>query len=178
MRLGALAGASIPGFFLAYLLIGVLATRLGLFPVAGRQGWSSLFLPALTLALGPTALTSRLLRSSLLEVLSEDYIRTASSKGLARPRVVFKHGLRNAAIPVVTVFGAVLGRLLEGAVIAEVIFAWPGLGQLTYEAVSQRDYPVVQGTVMLAGAAYLVINLLVDISYSYLDPRVRLGEAA
>lgn len=178
LRLVALAGASIPGFFLAYVLIALLATRLGIFPVAGRQGVLSMVLPAVALAVGPTALVSRLLRSSLLEVLAEDYIRTARSKGLSRSRVVLVHALRNAAIPVLTVLGWVLGRLFEGAVIIELIFAWPGLGRLTYEAISQRDYPMVQATVLLAGAIYVLVNLLVDVSYSYVDPRVRLGRAS
>lgn len=178
LRLATLLGASIPGFFLAYVLIALLATRLGIFPVAGRQGVLSLVLPALALAVGPTALTSRLLRSSLLEVLSQDYIRTARSKGLSKSRVVYRHALRNAAIPVLTVLGWVLARLFEGAVIIELIFAWPGLGRLTYEAISQRDYPMVQATVLLAGTAYVVLNLLVDISYSYLDPQVRLGRSS
>jgi peptide/nickel transport system permease protein len=177
LRLFALVGASIPVFFLAYVLIGVFATRLGLLPVAGRQGLHSLVLPAVSVALLPTALVSRLLRSSLLEVLGEDYMRTARGKGLSPLHVVVVHALRNAAVPVVTVLGWIFGNLLEGAVVAEVIFAWPGLGQLTYEAIAQRDYPMVQGLVVLAGVVYVVVNLLVDLSYSILDARVRLQEA-
>ncbi|MGH4022678.1 MAG: ABC transporter permease [Pseudonocardiaceae bacterium] len=173
LRLAALVGASVPGFFLAYLLIIVFAVQLGVLPVAGRTGPGSLVLPAVALALGPTAIVSRLVRSSLLDVLGEDYIRTAVAKGLDRTRVVLCHGLRPAAIPVLTVLGGVLAGLLEGALIIEVIFAWPGVGQLAYEAVGQRDYPLVLGTVLLAGVCYVTVNLLVDALYMVLDPRVR-----
>lgn len=178
LRVGALAAASVPGFFLAYILIAVLAVRLHLVPVSGRQGPSSLLMPTLVLAAGPTARVSRLLRSSLLEVLSEDYMRTAAGKGLTRLRVVVDHGLRNAAIPSVTVLGGVLGELLEGAVIAEVIFAWPGVGRLTFDAIGALDYPMIQGTVLFAGVVFVLINLSVDVSYTLLDPRIRLGGAA
>lgn len=174
MRFLALAFASIPGFFLAYLLIILFVTHLRLLPVAGRQGPESLVLPALALAVGPTAVISRLLRSSLLEVFGEDYIRTARAKGLGRLRVVVSHGLPNAAIPVVTYMGGLLAGLLEGVVIVEFIFAWPGLGRLTFEAISQRDYPLIQGVVVMAGVIYVVMNLLVDLSYRLLDPRIRL----
>jgi peptide/nickel transport system permease protein len=125
-------------------------------------------------AIGPTAVISRLLRSTLLEVFGEDYMRTARSKGVAGVPVVLRHGLRNAAIPLVTLLGGLVGGLLEGVVITEFIFAWPGLGQLTFEAISQRDYPMIQAVVMLAGAVYLFVNLVVDISYGVLDPRIRL----
>lgn len=178
LRFLALVGAAIPSFFLAYVLVAVFATRLGLFPVAGRRGITSLVLPAVAIAAAPAAIVARLLRSSLLEVLSEGYIRAAHTKGLGAVRVVVHHGLRNAAIPVVTVLGAIIGAFLDGAVIAEVIFAWPGIGRLTFEAIVQRDYPVIQGVVMLAGATYIGLNLLVDLSYSLLDPRVRLGASA
>lgn len=174
MRFLALAFASIPGFFLAYLLIILFVTHLRLLPVAGRQGPESLVLPALALAVGPTAVISRLLRSSLLEVFGEDYIRTARAKGLGQLRVVVSHGLPNAAIPVVTYMGGLLAGLLEGVVIVEFIFAWPGLGRLTFEAISQRDYPLIQGVVVMAGVIYVVMNLLVDLSYRLLDPRIRL----
>ena len=173
-RFGALLGASIPDFFLAYILIIQLATKAGLLPVAGRQGISSLIMPAVVVSLTPTAVISRLLRASLLEVFTEDYMRTARSKGLGSLRVVLRHGLRNASIPVVTYLGTVLGTLLEGVVITEFIFAWPGLGRLTVEAISQRDYPVIQAAVLLAGAIYLFANLIVDVVYGLLDPRIRL----
>jgi peptide/nickel transport system permease protein len=173
-RVAALLAASIPGFFLAYMLIVQLATNMKLLPVAGRQGWDSLIMPAVVVAITPAAVISRLLRASLLEVFTEDYIRTARSKGLGSLQVVVRHGLRNASIPVVTYVGTVLGALLEGVVITEFIFAWPGLGLLTLEAISQRDYPLIQAAVLLAGAIYLMGNLLVDILYGILDPRIRL----
>jgi ABC-type dipeptide/oligopeptide/nickel transport system permease component len=177
-RVAALLAASIPGFFLAYMLIVQLATEMKLLPVAGRQGWESLIMPAIVVAITPAAVISRLLRASLLEVFTEDYIRTARSKGLGSLGVVLRHGMRNASIPVVTYVGTVLGALLEGVVITEFIFAWPGLGLLTLEAISQRDYPLIQAAVLLAGAIYLVGNLLVDILYGLLDPRIRLDPAA
>jgi peptide/nickel transport system permease protein len=175
LRLVALVGASIPGFFLSYLLIGIFATRLGWLPVAGREGAASLLLPALALAVGPTAIVSRLLRSNVLEILSEDFIRTARAKGFSPGQILVRHALRNAAIPVVTVLGNLLGHLLAGAIIIEYVFAWPGLGQLTVESVFQRDYPMIQGVVFFAGAVFLTVNLLVDLSYALLDPRVRLA---
>ena len=177
-RVLALLGASIPGFFLAYMLIVQLATEMRLLPVAGRQGLSSLIMPAIVVAITPAAVISRLLRASLLEVFTEDYIRTARSKGLGSLQVVLRHGLRNASIPVVTYVGTVLGSLLEGVVIAEFIFAWPGLGLLTLEAISQRDYPLIQAAVLLAGAIYLIGNLIVDVLYGALDPRIRLEPAS
>lgn len=176
LRVGALVGASVPSFFLAYLLISVFATRLHLLPVAGRQEAASVVLPSVALAASSTAIVSRILRSSLLEVLGEDYVRAARAKGLRFSWVIVRHALRNAAIPVVTLLGWILGLLLEGAIIIEVIFAWPGLGQLTYEAIAQRDYPMVQGLILLAGTGYVVLNLLVDVSYAVLDPRIRAGE--
>jgi peptide/nickel transport system permease protein len=176
-RVAALLAASIPGFFLAYMLIVQLATNMKLLPVAGRQGIDSLIMPAIVVAITPAAVISRLLRASLLEVFTEDYIRTARSKGLGSLQVVVRHGLRNASIPVVTYVGTVLGALLEGVVITEFIFAWPGLGLLTLEAISQRDYPLIQAAVLLAGAIYLMGNLLVDILYGILDPRIRLDPA-
>jgi len=173
LRVLSLIGASVPSFFLGYLLIILFATRLGLLPVAGRQQLDSVLLPALTLSVLPTAVVSRLLRSSLLEVYSEDYMRTARSKGLGALTVVVRHGLRNAAVPVVTYLGTVFGQLLEGVVITEVIFAWPGIGQLTVQSITGRDYPMIQGIVLFAGAVFIVTNLLVDLSYGFLDPRVR-----
>jgi peptide/nickel transport system permease protein len=174
LRIVALLGASVPGFFLAYLLIIELATRLRLLPVAGRQGLASLIMPAVVLTVLPSAVISRLLRASLLEVFTEDYVRTARSKGLSSLQVVLRHGLRNGAIPVITYLGNVLGGLLEGVVITEFIFSWPGLGRLTFEAISQRDYPMIQGVVVIAGAVYLLVNLLIDVAYGFLDPRIRL----
>jgi ABC-type dipeptide/oligopeptide/nickel transport system permease component len=174
LRFWALIGASVPTFFMAYLLIILFVRELRVLPVAGRDGLASLIMPAVVVALTPLAIVSRLLRSSLLEVFGEDYLRTARAKGLGRVRTVLGHALRNAAIPVVTYLGTALGTLLEGVVVAEFIFAWPGLGRLTFEAISQRDYPLIQGLVVLAGATYLLINLAVDLTYRLLDPRIRL----
>ena len=173
MRFIALVLASVPGFVLAYVLIIVFATRLRLLPVAGRGGFDTLVLPAVALAVGPLAVMSRLLRSSLLEVFTEDYMRTARAKGLSSVQAVVRHGLRNAGIPVVTLMGGLLAGLLDGALITEVIFAWPGLGRLTFEAISQRDHPMILGVVLFAGAIYIVMNLLVDLSYGLFDPRIR-----
>lgn len=178
LRVAALVGASVPGFVLAYLLVYVFAVRLHLLPVAGAAGFKSLVLPAVVLAVAPAALLSRLLRSSLLEVLGEPYIVAARAKGLATLPLVARHALANAAIPMVTVLGSILARLLEGAVIVEIIFARPGIGSLTYNAVGSADYPMVQGAVLFAGVVFVVLNLLVDLSYALIDPQVRVGAAA
>lgn len=178
LRIVSLVGASVPSYFLAYVAIGIFATRLGLVPVAGRSGALSLVLPAGILALGPTATLSRLLRSSILEVAGEDFVRTGRAKGLPRRRVVAVHMLRNAALPTVTELGSVFGHLLTGAVIVEFIFAWPGIGRLTLEAVTQRDYPMIQGVILFAGLVFVLLNLLVDLAYPLIDPRVRLGPGA
>ena len=178
MRLLALILASIPGFVLAYVLIIVFATKLRVFPVAGRAGPDTYVLPAIALAVGPLAVLSRLLRSSLLEVFTEDYMRTARAKGLSSLQAAWRHGLRNAGIPVVTLMGSLLAGLLDGTLITEVIFAWPGLGRLMFEAISYRDHPMLLGVVVLAGAVYILMNLLVDVSYRLLDPRMRLEEAS
>lgn len=174
LRIAALIFASVPSFVFAFVLIILFATQLDLLPVAGRQGLASMILPALAIAVGPTAILSRLLRSTLLEVFSEEYMRAAGGKGLPQLWLVTRHALRNAAIPVVTVLGPVLAFLLDGTVVIEIIFAWPGLGRLTFEAISQRDVPLIMAMVLFAGVTFLVINLLVDISYAALDPRVRL----
>jgi peptide/nickel transport system permease protein len=178
LRVWALIFASIPGFFFGYILIIELATELKLLPVAGRQGLSSLIMPAIVVTATPTAVISRLLRASLLEVFSDDYVRTARSKGLNSLQIVLRHGLRNAAIPVVTYLGTVFGGLLEGVVITEIVFAWPGIGRLTVEAISQRDYPMIQAVVLMAGTVYLLVNLGVDMLYGVLDPRIRLDNPA
>lgn len=175
VRLLALVGASTPGFFVAYVLVFVAAVRLHLLPVVGMEGARSFVLPALTLSVGPAALVSRLLRSSLLDVFGDGYIAVARAKGVSTAPLILRHALRNAAIPVVTVLGTVFARLLEGAVIVEFIFAWPGIGRLTFDAVASADYPMIQGTVLFAGVVYILVNLMVDVSYSVIDPRVRLG---
>jgi len=168
-------GVSIPNFWLGPLLILVFSLWLGWFPVSGREGVGSVVLPAVTLGTGLAAVLSRMVRSSMLEVLGEDYIRTARAKGLPPHRVILHHGLRNALLPVITLLGLQLGALLAGAVITETVFSWPGIGLLTIEAIQSRDYPVVQACVLLISVGYVLVNLLTDIAYAWADPRIRLG---
>jgi len=168
-------GVSIPNFWLGPLLILVFSLWLGWFPVSGRNGMASVVLPALTLGTGLAAVLSRMVRSSMLEVLGEDYIRTARAKGLPDRRVILHHALRNALLPVITLLGLQLGALLAGAVITETVFSWPGIGLLTIEAIQSRDYPVVQACVLLISLCYVVVNLLTDLAYAQIDPRIRLG---
>lgn len=170
-------GVSIPNFWLGPLLIMVFSLWLGWLPVSGREGLPSLVLPALTLGTALAAILSRMIRASLLEVLNEDYVRTAYAKGLSRYQVIMRHALRNTMLPVLTILGLQLGTLLGGAVITEVIFSWPGIGQLTIEAIQRRDYPVLQACVLVISLSYVVINTLTDILYAWLDPRIRLEEA-
>jgi len=172
-----LAGVSIPNFWMGPLLILVFSLWLGWFPVSGREGPASLVLPALTLGTALAAILARMVRSALLEVLGEDYIRTARAKGLADVQVVTRHAFRNAALPVITVLGLQLGTLLGGAVITETVFSWPGVGLLTLEAIQQRDYPLVQACVLLISFAYVAVNTATDLVYAWVDPRIRLGEA-
>jgi len=169
-----LLGVSIPNFLMGPLLILLFSIALGWFPVSGRSGLDSLVLPALTLGTALAAILSRMIRASLLEVLNEDYIRTAKAKGLSRFRIVALHALRNAMLPVITLIGLQIGALLAGAVITEIVFSWPGLGQLTIEAIQKRDYPVVQACILLISTTYVVINTLTDIVYGLLNPRIRL----
>jgi len=173
-RLAALVSDSVPTFVLAYLLIILLAVQAGLLPVAGRGSWQHLVLPILTLALGTTASLMRVTRASLLEVLREEYVRTARAKGLPSWSVVLRHALRNALLPVVTIAGIVLAGLATGTVIVETIFAWPGVGTFVVEAIFARDYPVIQGLVVFTGTVFVVINLGVDLMQAALDPRIRL----
>ncbi len=172
----ALFGISIPNFWLGPLLILVFSLWLGWFPVSGAQGNGAWILPALTLGTALAAILSRMIRSSLLEVLQEDYMRTAQAKGLSPMRVVWVHGLRNALLPVITLLGLQLGALLGGAVITETVFSWPGIGSLTIEAIQRRDYPLVQACVLLISLTYVLVNLLTDLAYAWIDPRIRLGE--
>ncbi|TFU16867.1 nickel ABC transporter permease [Thermus tengchongensis] len=169
----ALLGVSMPVFWFGLLAILIFSVNLGWFPVAGKGTLAHLVLPAVTLGVNATALLARMTRGTLLEVLSQDYIRTARAKGLRERVVVFKHALRNAMIPVVTVAGLEFGSLLAGAVITETIFAWPGLGQLLVGSILARDYPVVQGAVLLVATSFILVNLLVDLLYAGIDPRVR-----
>jgi peptide/nickel transport system permease protein len=171
----ALIGASVPNFWLGPLLILVFSIGLGWFPVSGRTGWDSVVLPALTLGGAMAAILSRMVRAALLEVLGEDYIRTAKAKGLSPRQVVWRHALRNALLPIITVLALQLGTLLGGAVITEVVFSWPGIGQLVVESIQRRDYPVVQGCVLLISLIYVAVNMVTDFIYGWADPRVRLG---
>ena len=171
----ALFGVSIPNFWMGPMLILVGALWLGWFPVSGREGILSLILPALTLGTALASILSRMIRSALLEVLNEDFMRTARGKGLPDRTVIVRHGLRNALLPVITLVGLQLGALLSGAVITETVFSWPGIGSLIVEAIHRRDYPVVQATVLCISVSYVVLNVLTDLTYAWVDPRVRLG---
>jgi peptide/nickel transport system permease protein len=191
--IGALLGASIPVFWLGLMLILVFAVRYPLLPVSGRgaplgeavallfQGDPSmlaralrhLILPAVCLGLSRAAVVARLARSSMLEVLRQDYVRTARAKGLVERAVVYRHALRNALIPIVTIIGLQFGFLLGGAVIAEVVFSWPGVGRLAVDSILARDYPVVQGCVLLVASIFVLLNLSVDLIYGWLNPRIR-----
>ncbi len=170
----ALLGQSLPTFWLGIMLILVFSVRWGLLPSSGRGGLQHLILPALTLGLFTTARIARLTRSGMLDVLNQDFIRTARAKGVGDPPVVWKHALKNAAIPIVTIVGIELGTLLGGSVITETIFAWPGVGRLSVQAIYNRDYPVVQAAVFLLASTFVLVNLVVDVLYTYLDPRIRL----
>ena len=170
----ALLGQSMPTFWLGIMLILLFSVQWNLLPSSGRGGWENMLLPAVTLGLFTTARITRLTRSGMLEVLNQDYIRTARAKGVANPPIVWKHALKNAAIPIVTIVGIELGTLLGGSVITETIFAWPGVGRLSVQAIYNRDYPVVQAAVFTLAATFVLVNRLVDVIYTYLDPRIRL----
>jgi len=174
-------GLAVPAFWAGILLILLFAVTFHWFPAGGFQGWftdpvralQSLLLPALSLGFVRAAVLTRMTRSSMLEVLGEDYIRTARSRGLSERRVVYKHAFRNALIPVITVIGLQAGDLLAGAIIIENVFHLPGIGRLVFEAIGQRDLPVIQGVVLFIAALIVVINFLIDLAYRYFDPRIR-----
>ena len=170
-----LLGISLPNFWLGPLLILVFSLWLGWTPVSGNDGAVSLVLPAITLGTGLAAVLARMVRASVLEVLGEDYIRTARAKGLSEAAVLRRHALRNAWLPVLTLVGLQLGGVLGGAVITETVFAWPGVGSLLVESIQSRDYPVVQGCVLLISVLYVLVNALTDLAYVRIDPRIRLG---
>jgi peptide/nickel transport system permease protein len=174
LGLFSLLGVSLPNFALGPLLILLFSIALGLLPVSGRDGLSHLILPASTLALGLAAMTMRMVRSSMLEEIHQDYVRTARAKGLKERTVLFKHALRNGLIPVITVLGLQMGMLLAGAIITETIFSWPGLGRLTIQAINARDYPLAQGCILTIALTYIFVNLITDLLYSVVDPRIRL----
>jgi peptide/nickel transport system permease protein len=169
-----LLGVSIPNFLLGPLLIIVFSIGLGWFPVSGTERVTSIVLPALTLGASLAAILSRMIRASLLEVLSEEYIVSARARGLGAIAVVSYHAMPNAALPILTILGLQLGALLGGAVITEMIFAWPGVGQLTIEAIQRRDYPLVQACVLVISFAYVAVNTLTDLIYARVDPRIGL----
>lgn len=168
-----LIGVSIPSFCIGPLLILVFGIELQWFPVSGRGGLDSLVLPSITLGTAMAAILSRLARSSVIEALNEDFITTARAKGVKERVILFRHALSNALIPVVTVAGLQLGALLAGAIITETIFAWPGIGRLTIQAINARDYPLTQGCVLTIALSYVLVNLIVDVLYTVIDPRVR-----
>lgn len=172
-KLIALAGQSLPPFWLGIVLIFIFAVQLDLFPTSGRGGGKNLILPAITLGWFQVAAMMRLVRSAMLEVLDSEYIKLARIKGLLEWKVVWKHALKNAAIPPLTFFGIVAGQLMTGAVITESVFTWPGTGLLAIQAINARDYPVVQAVVITFAGIYILANLVVDILYAYLDPRIR-----
>ena len=169
----ALLGISAPAFWLGFILMMVFSVHLGWFPSAGYRSWGHLVLPAFTLGTGAMAIVARMTRSSLLEVLNQDYVRTARAKGLHEMLVIAKHALRNALIPTTTVVGLSFGSLLGGAVLTEMVFAWPGLGRLIVYSIGIRDLPVIQGAVLLLALTFVLVNLGVDLLYGLIDPRVR-----
>ncbi|KQL33961.1 peptide ABC transporter permease [Bacillus sp. FJAT-25509] len=169
-------GVSIPSFWLGILLILVFSVKLSWFPIADGTGFRSLILPAITLGVVMSTMISRLTRNGMVEVLSNDFIRTARSKGLEERHILFRHAFRNVLIPIITVIGLQIAALLGGTVIIEQVFNWPGLGTLSIGAIMSRDFPMIQGTVLFMGAVYVSVNILVDIVYSLIDPRVKLNE--
>lgn len=175
ISLFSILGQSVPGFWVGIMLILVFARELRLLPSGGAESWQHLVLPAATLALHPVGILARLVRSGLLEVVHEDYVRTAYAKGLATRSVVLRHAVPNMLIPVVTVVGLQAGNLLGGAVIVESVFAWPGVGRLLVDAIGDRDYPLVEAATLFITGAFVLINFLVDMLYGYLNPRIRLA---
>jgi ABC-type dipeptide/oligopeptide/nickel transport system permease component len=170
-----LFGLAIPNFALGPLLILLFSIEIGLLPVSGRNGLGSYVLPAATLGAALAAILTRMVRGAMLEELSADYIQTARAKGLSTTAVLFRHGLRNALIPIITILGLQFGTLLAGTIVTETIFSWPGIGRLTVQAISARDYPLLQGCILVISLSYVLVNLLTDAIYSLVDPRVRIS---
>lgn len=169
-----LLGLSVPNFALGPVLILVFSVEIGWLPVSGRGGVSHLVLPAATLGAALAAILTRMVRSSMVEELSSDYVRTARAKGIAETSVLFRHAFPNALIPIITIVGLQFGSLLAGTIVTETIFSWPGIGRLAVQAISARDYPLLQGCILLIAFSYVVVNLITDVVYSIVDPRVRL----
>jgi ABC-type dipeptide/oligopeptide/nickel transport system permease component len=170
-----LLGLAVPNFALGPVLILLFSIELGLLPVSGRGSAANYILPAATLGAALAAILTRMVRGAMLEELSSDYVRTARAKGLSTRAVLFRHALRNALIPIITILGLQFGTLLAGTIVTETIFSWPGIGRLTVQAISARDYPLLQGCILVIALSYVLVNLLTDILYSVIDPRVRLG---
>jgi ABC-type dipeptide/oligopeptide/nickel transport system permease component len=169
-----LFGLSVPNFALGPVLILVFSVMLGWLPVSGRGGISHLILPSITLGAALAAILTRMVRTSVIEELSSDYVRTARAKGLPESAVLFRHAFRNALIPILTILGLQFGTLLAGTIVTESIFSWPGIGRLSVQAIEARDYPLLQGCILLIAVSYVVVNLLTDLFYAFVDPRVRL----
>ena len=169
----ALIGVSMPNFWLGLMMILVFSVNLGWLPSGGYADWSSLILPAITLGTGSAAIITRMTRSSMLEVIRQDYIRTARAKGVAENVVIHRHALKNALIPVITVIGLQFGNLIGGAVLTETVFSWPGVGRMMVDAIRQKDTPMVMGAVVFLAAAFTLVNLFVDVLYGYVDPRIK-----
>ncbi|WP_426621062.1 nickel ABC transporter permease [Bacillus licheniformis] len=176
-RLLALVGAALPSFWLGLILIDLFSVRLNWLPLMGAGTFKHLILPSLTLGIAMSGVYVRLVRSSLIESLGQDFIRSARARGISEARIFFFHAFRHCLVPVITIFGVSLGSLLGGTVIIEVLFAYPGVGKLVVDAIVQRDYPIIQGYILFMGIAVVLINLLVDLSYRYLNPEIRLKEA-
>ena len=168
-----LFGLSVPNFALGPVLILVFSVLLGWLPVSGRGGLAHLILPAFTLGAALAAILTRMVRTSVIEELSSDYVRTARAKGLSESSVLFRHAFRNALIPIITILGLQFGTLLAGTIVTESIFSWPGIGRLAVQAISARDYPLLQGCILLIAVSYVFVNLLTDLVYALVDPRVR-----
>ncbi len=169
-----LFGLSVPNFALGPVLILVFSVLLGWLPVSGRGGIGHLILPAITLGAALAAILTRMVRTSVIEELSSDYVRTARAKGLRESAVLFRHAFRNALIPILTILGLQFGTLLAGTIVTETIFSWPGIGRLSVQAIEARDYPLLQGCILLIAVSYVLVNLLTDVVYAFVDPRVRL----
>jgi peptide/nickel transport system permease protein len=170
----ALLGQATPNFWLGMILIIIFGVELKILPISGRGTPAHIILPATTLALASVGYFVRLMRSSMLDVLGQDYMRTAKSKGATNTAILYQHGLKNALIPVITMMGMQFGNILTGAFIVETVFAWPGIGRLGVTSLFERDFPVIQGVIVLSSAVFVLSNLLVDILYSVLDPRIRM----
>lgn len=169
----ALFGTSMPNFWLGLMLIILFSLKLGLLPSGGKSGFSSLILPAVTVGFGLAALITRTTRSSMLDVIRQDYMTTARAKGCPERRVIYKHGLKNALIPIITAIGLQMSLVITGSVLAETVFSWPGIGRLVYDSISKRDTPMVTGSIIMCSVLMCIINLVVDLIYAFFDPRIK-----